>query len=129
MRRGMTARNSRRRWTRTTRRLTCGLGWPRLHLRSRGNASGGDSAYRSAEIAAKLAERGQRSRFHRRPVRNRPLTVREQQGNTTRSRVRARVEHVFGHQAHAIKGKLARTIDPVRARIGMQNLAYDISRV
>ena len=89
-----------------------------------------DSAYRSAEIEAALAERGMRSRIHRRPVRNRPLTPRQQQGNTTRSRVRARVEHVFGHQATAMGGKLVRTIGLARARmkIGMQNLAYNKRR-
>jgi IS5 family transposase len=89
-----------------------------------------DSAYRSAEIEAGLAGRGMRSCIHRRPARNRPLTPREQQGNTTRSRVRARVEHVFGHQASAMGGKLVRTIGLARARmkIGMQNLAYNMSR-
>ena len=57
-----------------------------------------DSAYRSAEIEAKLEARGYKSRVHRWARRNRPLSRREQAGNTTRSRVRARVEHVFGHQ-------------------------------
>ncbi len=89
-----------------------------------------DSAYRSAEAEANLAERGFKSRIHRRPARNYPLTERERRGNTTRSRVRARVEHVFGHQANAMGGKLVRTIGLVRARakIGMQNLAYNMSR-
>jgi IS5 family transposase len=89
-----------------------------------------DSAYRSAEIEASLAERGWKSRIHRRPARNRPLSAREQRGNTTRSRVRARVEHVFGHQASAMGGKLVRTVGLVRARakIGMQNLVYNMHR-
>jgi IS5 family transposase len=89
-----------------------------------------DSAYRSAEIEDALAERGFKSRIHRRASRNRKLSAREEQGNTTRSRVRVRVEHVFGHQANAMGGKLVRTIGLVRARakIGMQNLAYNISR-
>lgn len=89
-----------------------------------------DSAYRSAEIEAGLAERGRKSRIHRRPVRNRPLTERERHVNTTRSRVRARVEHVFGHQASAMGGKLVRTIGLVRAKakVGMQNLAYNMNR-
>ena len=89
-----------------------------------------DSAYRSAEIEAGLAERGYRSRIHRRAARNRPLSAREMQGNATRSRVRARVEHVFGHQATAMGGKLVRTVGIVRARmkIGMQNLTYNMSR-
>lgn len=84
-----------------------------------------------AEIEADLAEVGRESRIHRRPVRNRPLTERERQGNTTRSRVRARVEHVFGHQARAMGGKPVRTIGSVRAKakVGMQNLTYDMSRL
>jgi IS5 family transposase len=89
-----------------------------------------DSAYRSAESEAKLAERGFKSRIHRRAARQRPLTPREQRGNTTRSRVRARVEHVFGHQATAMGGKIVRTIGLARAKvkIGMRNLTYNMTR-
>ena len=89
-----------------------------------------DSAYRSADIEAGRADKGYKSRIHRRGARNRPLSRREQRGNTTRSRVRARVEHVFGHQATAMGGKLVRTIGLVRAKlkIGMQNLTYNMSR-
>jgi IS5 family transposase len=88
------------------------------------------SAYRSAEIEAKLAERSMKSRILRKGVRNRPLSAREEQGNATRSRMRARVEHVFADQANAMGGKFVRTIGLVRARakIGMQNLAYNMSR-
>ncbi len=52
------------------------------------------------------------------------LSAREQQGNATNSQIRARVEHVFGHQPNARGGKLVRTISLVRARakIGIQNL-------
>jgi IS5 family transposase len=90
----------------------------------------GDSAYRSAQTEGTLAERGYTSCIHRRGARNHPLSAREQQGNATRSRVRARVEHVFGHQANAMGGKLVRTIGLVRAKmkIGMQNLTYNMSR-
>lgn len=89
-----------------------------------------DSAYRSAAIEAELAERGYTSCIHRRATRNHPLSAREQQGNASRSRVRARVEHVFGHQATAMGGKLVRTVGLVRAKmkIGMQNLTYNMSR-
>ena len=89
-----------------------------------------DSAYRSAQTEENLAERSYKSCIHRRGARNHPLSPREQQGNTTRSRVRARVEHVFGHQANAMGGKLVRTIGLVRAKmkIGMQNLTYNMSR-
>ena len=90
-----------------------------------------DSAYLSAEIEAKLEARGYKSRVHRWARRNRPLSRREQAGNTTRSRVRARVEHVFGHQHTSMGGTIVRTIGIVRARakIGLMNLVYNISRL
>ena len=89
-----------------------------------------DSAYRSAEIEAKLGERGLKSRIHRKAHRNHPLTRREQQGNRTRSQVRARVEHVFGAQTNDMGGTLVRSIGIARAkaRIGLKNLAYNMRR-
>ena len=89
-----------------------------------------DSAYRSAETEAMLAELGFKSRIHRKGNRKRTLSAREDGGNKTRSRVRARVEHVFGTFVSAMGGKLVRTIGITRARakIGMTNLAYNMKR-
>src|SRR2546430_10848110 len=90
-----------------------------------------DSAYRSVQIEAGLKEKGLQSRIHRRAARNRPLSERQKSANTTRSKVRARVEHVFGHQQGSMGGKIARTIGIARARfkIGMMNLGYNIRRL
>jgi IS5 family transposase len=55
-----------------------------------------DSAYRSDEIEEKLAERGLKSSY-----RHRELSEAQKAANTTRSKVRARVEHVFGDQRTA----------------------------
>lgn len=90
-----------------------------------------DSAYRSAEIEAKLVEQGLKSRIHRKGHRGRPLGEREHRGNRTRSKVRARVEHVFGAQANDMGGTLVRSIGLVRARarIGLKNLAYNMRRL
>jgi transposase, IS5 family len=90
-----------------------------------------DSAYRSVEIEARLKEEGLHSRIHRRAARNRPLSERQKSANTTRSKVRARVEHVFGHQHSSMGGKIVRTIGIARARfkIGMMNLGYNIRRL
>jgi IS5 family transposase len=90
-----------------------------------------DSAYRSAEIEAKLREKGLKSRIHRKGRRGKPLSEREQQGNQTRSKVRARVEHVFGAQSNDMGGTLVRSIGIVRAkaRIGLKNLAYNMRRL
>jgi len=90
-----------------------------------------DSAYRSAEIEAKLDEKGLNSRIHRKSHRNKPLTNREMQGNKTRSKVRARVEHVFGAQSNDMGGTLVRSIGLARAkaRIGLKNLTYNMRRL
>jgi IS5 family transposase len=90
-----------------------------------------DSAYRSAEIEAKLAEKGLKSRIHRKGHRGKPLSEREKRGNRTRSKVRARVEHVFGAQSNDMGGTLVRSIGLVRAkaRIGLKNLAYNMRRL
>ena len=89
-----------------------------------------DSAYRSAEIEAKLKKQGYKSRIHRRGARNNPLSERQQAANTTRSRVRARVEHVFADQESGMSGIFVRTIGMARAavKIGMMNLVYNMRR-
>ena len=53
------------------------------------------------------------------------------QGNKTRSKVRARVEHVFGAQSNDIGGTLVRSIGLMRAkaRIGLKNLTFNMRRL
>ena len=71
-----------------------------------------DSAYRSAETEAKLSLRGLRSRVHQRANRNHPLSQAQAQDNANRqkSKVRARIEHVFGAQQNSPGGRIVRTI-------------------
>ena len=90
-----------------------------------------DSAYRSAETEAKLKARGFRSRIHRRASRNHPLSDAQTRANRAKSKIRARIEHVFGAQESSAGGRIVRTIGIVRARakIGLQNLAYNIRRM
>ncbi len=90
-----------------------------------------DSAYRSVEIEAKLEAKGLKSRIHRKGHRNKLLSAREKRDNKTRSKVRARVEHVFGAQSNDMGGTLVRSIGLVRARarIGLKNLAYNMRRL
>jgi hypothetical protein len=51
--------------------------------------------------------------------------------NQAKSRIRARIEHVFGARQNAPGGRIVRTIGIVRARakIGLQHLAYNIRRL
>ena len=90
-----------------------------------------DSAYRSAETECKLKQRGIRSRIHQRGKRGAPLTERQQEANRKKSKRRARVEHIFGAQEMAPGGRLVRTIGIARAqaKIGLQNLCYNIRRL
>ena len=90
----------------------------------------GDSAYRSAEIEEELKARNLRSLIHRKGYRNRPLDGRELRGNKTKSKVRARVEHVFGIMTRRAGGKLIHAVGRKRCRIkiGLRNLAYNIDR-
>jgi len=103
-------------------------------LLNKGNTSSevyADSAYRSAETERKLKARGFRSHIHKRGRRNRPLTDAETEANYRKSKVRARIEHVFGAQENAPGGRLVRVIGFVRAKvkIGLHNLAYNIRRL
>jgi IS5 family transposase len=103
-------------------------------LLNKGNTSAevfADSAYRSTEIEAQLRVSGYKSRIHRRGRRNHPLTSAQERANHAKSRIRARIEHVFGAQQSAPGGRIVRTIGMVRARakIGLQNLAYNIRRL
>ena len=81
-----------------------------------------DSAYRSAETEARLKARGSR---------NHPLSDAQAAANRRKSKVRVRVEHIFGAQENTPGGRLVRTIGIIRAKakIGLQNLAYNIRRL
>ena len=90
-----------------------------------------DGDYRSAETEVKLDKRGFRGRIHIRASRNHPLSDAQLEANRKKSRVRARIEHVFGAQENAPGGRIIRTIGAVRARakIGLQNLVYNMRRL
>jgi len=90
-----------------------------------------DSAYRSEENRGMLQQRGYREHLQRKGCRHKKLTDWERQGNRTRSRIRCRIEHVFGVQAQMAGTLLLRTIGKARAevKIGLRNLAYNIHRL
>ncbi len=90
-----------------------------------------DSAYRSAEIETLLAHKHLTSQIHERAYKDKPLTDEQNASNKTKSKIRARVEHVFGHMQTSMGGMLIRSIGIARAHvaIGLMNLAYNLSRV
>ena len=90
-----------------------------------------DSAYLSEESQKRLTALGYRPHIQRKGQKNRPLSDWEKQGNRTRSRIRCRVEHVFGAQLQRAGTLLVRCIGLARARakIGLRNLAYNMDRL
>jgi len=88
---------------------------------------------RASTQRAHIAEAGRArlSQPHLRARRGRPLSKARAAANRAKSRIRARIEHVFGTQETAPGGRILRTIGVVRARlkIGLQNLVYNIRRL
>jgi transposase, IS5 family len=102
-----------------------------LHKGNTSDAVFADSAYRSTETEATLKAQGFRSRIHVRATRRHPLSKAQAEANRKKSRLRARVEHVFGAQQTSPGGRIVRTVGIMRARakIGLQNLVYNIRRL
>lgn len=90
----------------------------------------GDSAYRSEDIEWVLEKIGFESKIHERSYRNSELTESQVSSNREKSRVRAKVEHVFGHVVMCMRGKQIRSIGLGRAavNIGLKNLIFNLQR-
>ena len=90
-----------------------------------------DSAYLSEESQQRLKALGYRAHIQRKGQKEHPLSAWEKQGNRTRSRIRSRVEHVFGAQLQRAGTLLVRCIGLARASamIGLRNLAYNMDRL
>ena len=88
-----------------------------------------DSAYSGKELLELLPDHVER-RVHEKGTRNHPLTDVQKESNRLKSRIRVRVEHVFGFMTNSMGGIDLRCIGHARAEfdIGMRNLVYNICR-
>jgi len=83
------------------------------------------------------------SRIHEKGYRNRPLTEEQKENNRQKSRVRARIEHVFGYMTNSMGGIFLTCIGMcpsiflgvvrlsnhrTTAAIGLMNLIYNMAR-
>ena len=91
-----------------------------------------DSAYIGEELHEAIKEKNPniKLRIHEKGYRNKPLTDEQRENNREKSKVRARVEHVFGYITRFMNGITIRTIGISRAKreICGMNLAYNIKR-
>jgi transposase, IS5 family len=90
-----------------------------------------DSAYRSEEQEQSLHSSEHTSQINERAYRGKPLTETQEISNKAKSRVRARVEHVFGHMQNSMGGIFVRSIGIARAKVNvtLMNLTYNLSRI
>ncbi len=89
-----------------------------------------DSAYGSSAIESELKRRCYKSEIVERGRRGHPLTPDQKENNRSKSRIRSRVEHVFGDIKNRRGGLRIMTIglDSARTKIGLINLAYNMRR-
>lgn len=90
-----------------------------------------DSAYRSEDQEQRLAEAGIESNILEKGVRNKPLTPKQIASNKKKSKIRVRVEHIFGFMTNSMNGMMIRCIGIIRAKnaIGLKNLSYNLFRL
>ena len=91
-----------------------------------------DSAYVGEKLHEQILEKNPEVEINinEKAFRNRPLTEDQKSSNKKKSKIRARVEHVFGHMTNSMGGMFIRCIGIRRAKciIGLKNLAYNMSR-
>jgi transposase, IS5 family len=89
-----------------------------------------DSAYTGKAAEEIYRNKGVVNRVNEKGYKNKPLTQDQKSSNREKSKVRARVEHIFGFVENSMNGSYIRTIGIKRAaaKIGMMNLVYNICR-
>lgn len=90
-----------------------------------------DSAYRSEDIEAMLKRKQVESQIHEKGYRNHPLTKRQKQRNRKKSKIRARIEHVFAFMTNSMNDIFLyyRSLKRVATGIGLMNLTYNLFRL
>lgn len=83
---------------------------------------GRDEALKEKEVNPIICEKG---------YRNHPLTDEQKASNREKSKIRSRVEHVFGFIEGSMGGMVCRAIGIVRAKacVALTNLTYNIARL
>lgn len=101
-----------------------------IHVSNTGSEVWADCAYASKDNARWLTEHGLANRLDKRKPKGQPKPRAMGRGNARKSSVRARVEHVFGHQKNRF-GLFIRTIGLARAetKIALANSAYNFDRL
>lgn len=101
-----------------------------LDEKDRGESFYADSAYTGEPQEKIIEKKGMGNCVCEKGYRNKPLTEEQKANNTTKSRVRSRVEHIFGFMENSMDGMYLRNIGIKRitAVVGLMNLTYNMFR-
>ncbi len=89
-----------------------------------------DSAYTGEDQDKTIAKYEMKNKVHEKGYRNKPLSEEQKASNTKKSKIRARVEHVFGFMEQSMNGLVLKSVGILRATgiIGLINLTYNLFR-
>ena len=98
-------------------------------INSKDNVIYADSAYWGKVVAGKLPK-DVINMIHERGTKVQPLTEEQRKNNKKKSKVRCRIEHIFGFMTNSMHGITVRSIGIERAafNIGLSNLIYNLCR-
>lgn len=90
-----------------------------------------DSAYVDEEIEATLKKRKYKPMICEKGYRDNPLMEEQKERNREKSKIRCRIERMFGAMKSRCRDEILRTIGKARAKfwIGMKNLTYNMGRL
>ena len=89
-----------------------------------------DSAYTAEAQDKVIAKYEMKNKVHQKGYRNKPLTEQQKANHTEQSKIRARVEQVFGFMEQSMNGLALKSVGIIRATgiIGLINLTYNLFR-
>lgn len=102
-----------------------------IDSKDRGQKLYGDKAYYEKEIEDLLKKKGIISKIHKKAYRYVKLTAGQMADNTRKSRIRARIEHIFGFMTNSMNRMYIRCRSLMRASstIGLMNITYNLFRI
>lgn len=101
-----------------------------LDEKDKGEPFYADSAYTGEPQEKIIEKKGMVNRVCEKGYRNKPLTEEQKANNTDKSRVRSRVEHIFGFMENSMEGMYLHNIGIKRITtiVGLMNLTYNMFR-
>ena len=101
-----------------------------LEKSDKGQSLYADSAYTGVNQEKVTKKYRLKNKVHEKGYRGKPLTDKQKAKNKVKSKIRVRVEHVFGFMEQSMNGLVVKSVGIVRATgiIGLINLTYNTFR-